>query len=76
MRSADGDALLMEENYFVEKLVPALSGRELSKAEMDAYRAPYLEVAHRKPARVWPQESPSTESLQTTRLESRPRTRS
>lgn len=56
MRSKAGDALLMDGNYFVEKLVPALSGRKLSDREMAAYRAPYLDVAARKPARVWPQE--------------------
>ncbi len=58
MRSPDGEALMMDENYFVEKLVPAFAGRELDGEEMDAYRAPYKKRAHRKPTRVWPQEVP------------------
>ncbi len=58
MRSDAGDALLIEQNYFVEKLLPAFSGRSLGEAEMQAYRAPFVEVASRRPARVWPQEIP------------------
>ena len=53
-----GHELLVEENYFVEKLLPMMSGRTLSEAEMNVYRAPYLDPAHRKPVRVWPQEIP------------------
>jgi haloalkane dehalogenase len=56
MRSDAGDALLINENYFVEKLVPAFSGRALTDREMAAYRAPFLDPSSRKPARVWPQE--------------------
>ena len=58
MRSPAGDDLFMEDNYFVERLIPALSGRELTEEEMEHYREPYLEPAHRKPTRVWPQEVP------------------
>lgn len=53
-----GENLLIRDNYFVEKLIPMMAGRSMSKAEMDAYRAPYLDPAHRKPVRVWPQEIP------------------
>lgn len=56
MRSDKGDELLIDDNYFVERLVPAFSGRELTDEEMDAYREPFLEPEDRKPARVWPQE--------------------
>jgi len=48
----------MEQNYFVERLIPAFAGRKLSTEETAAYRAPYLEPAHRKPTRVFPQEVP------------------
>jgi len=58
MRSKDGDTLLMDENYFVEKLVPAFAGRPLGYEEMYAYRAPFKKVAHRKPVRLFPQEVP------------------
>jgi haloalkane dehalogenase len=53
-----GHELIVEENYFVEKLIPMMSGRDLSEVEMTAYRAPFLEPEHRKPVRVWPQEIP------------------
>lgn len=58
LRGPAGERLMMEDNYFVERLIPAMSGRALSDAEMAAYRAPYLEAEHRKPTRVWPQEVP------------------
>ncbi|MEM6928345.1 MAG: haloalkane dehalogenase [Myxococcota bacterium] len=58
LRSDGADELLIDDNYFVEKLLPAFSGRTLSEAEMTAYRAPFTDVASRRPARVWPQEIP------------------
>jgi haloalkane dehalogenase len=53
-----GYDLIVRENYFVEKLVPMMAGRDLTDVEMDYYRAPYLEEIDRKPVRVWPQEIP------------------
>jgi len=53
-----GYDLIVRDNYFVEKLIPMMAGRDLSEAEMNYYRAPYLEEADRKPVRVWPQELP------------------
>ncbi len=58
LRSEAGDAMLMEQNMFVEQLLPAFSGRQLTAAEMDAYRAPFTQVATRKPIRRWIQELP------------------
>jgi haloalkane dehalogenase len=58
LRGPSGDRLMIKDNYFVEKLIPAMSGRKLTDEEMAAYRAPYPEEAHRKPTRVWPQEVP------------------
>jgi len=54
----DGHKINAEDNYFVEKLLPMMSGRELSKAEMDAYREPYPTVESRKPVAKWPMEIP------------------
>jgi len=56
-----GHELIVGENYFVEKLVPMMSGRALTEEEMDHYRAPYLDPNDRKPVRVWPQEIPFDE---------------
>ena len=53
-----GHELVVEENYFVETLIPMMSGRELSDVEMNTYREPFLDPGHRKPVRVWPQEIP------------------
>ena len=54
----DGHDLIVGDNYFVEKLIPMMAGREMSQTEMDVYRAPYLHESDRKPIRVWPQEIP------------------
>ena len=53
-----GYELIVEDNYFVEKLLPMMSGRKLSEVEMNNYREPYLQESDRKPVRVWPQEIP------------------
>ena len=58
LRSDDGERLMMDENYFVERLIPAFSGRALTDDEMAHYRAPYATRQSRKPTRVWPQEVP------------------
>lgn len=58
----EGYELIVEENYFVEKLLPMMSGRKLSKLEMDRYREPFLQKSERKPVRVWPQEIPINET--------------
>ena len=53
-----GHELLIEQNYFVEKLLPMFSGREFSETEMAKYRAPFQSFDSRKPVRRWPQEIP------------------
>lgn len=53
-----GEKLIVENNYFVEKLLPMMSGRKLTDVEMDYYRSPYITEGSRKPVRVWPQEIP------------------
>jgi haloalkane dehalogenase len=59
MRSPTGEALVLEENYFVETVLPGLGVmRELSEAEMAAYRAPYPTPASRLPTLQWPREIP------------------
>ena len=61
-----GYDLVVRENYFVEKLMPMMAGRELSEQEMDYYRAPYLRESDRKPVQVWPQELPISGSPERT----------
>lgn len=55
----EGKALVIDQNIFVEQLL--LNGaltRQLSDAEKDAYREPFLDPASRKPILVWPNELP------------------
>lgn len=59
LRSAAGERLVLEENFFVEKVLPAGTLRILSEDEMAAYRAPYLEPGEsRRPTLSWPREIP------------------
>jgi len=50
--------LNVKENYFVEKLLPAMSGRPLSEQEMAAYRAPFLHESDRRLIALFPQQIP------------------
>ena len=54
-----GKELLIDQNVFVEQLlVHGALTRELSDAEADAYRRPFLDPASRFPIYVWPNELP------------------
>ena len=44
-----GERMILEENFFLETVLPGGTLRELSEEEMDAYRAPFLEARDRKP---------------------------
>jgi haloalkane dehalogenase len=50
--------LIAKDNAFVERVLPGSIHRELSEAEMDAYRAPYPDEQSRKPLWRWPNEIP------------------
>ena len=50
--------LIVNENFFVEKILPSGVVRELTEEEMNVYREPYLEPATRKPLWRWPNEIP------------------
>lgn len=54
----EGHALIAEDNYFVERLLPMMAGRRLSEDEMAAYRAPFPTVESRRPVARWPREIP------------------
>jgi len=55
---ADGHAIIAEDNYFVERLLPMMSGRRLTEVEMNAYRQPFPTVESRRPIAQWPREIP------------------
>jgi len=53
-----GYDLIINQNYFVEQLIPAFVNRSLGEAEMSVYRAPYPDPQSRYPTWMWPQQLP------------------
>ena len=59
LRTDAGEELVLRDNVFVEKVLPAGTQRALSDDEMAAYRAPYLEPGEsRRPTLTWPRGIP------------------
>ncbi len=50
--------MIVNQNMFVEQVLPGLVAREMSQAEMDHYREPFIEPSSRKPVWRWPNEIP------------------
>jgi haloalkane dehalogenase len=53
-----GEKLILEENAFVELVLPGATVRKLSDEEMDVYRAPFPTPATRRPTWRFPNELP------------------
>lgn len=52
--------MCLEENYFVEQLLPGAILGDLAPADHDEYRRPYLEPGEsRRPTLTWPREIPA-----------------
>ena len=58
LRSAKGEQMVLDENFFVEVALPARVVRKLTDGEMAAYRAPYRSREARRPLLTWPRELP------------------
>ena len=59
MRSEVGEELILQKNLFVEAILPTAIIRDLTAAEMDEYRRPFLEPGEsRRPTLTWPREIP------------------
>jgi haloalkane dehalogenase len=58
LRSDRGERMVLEDNFFVERILPGSVIRKLGEEEMIAYRMPYLEREARLPTLVWPREIP------------------
>lgn len=59
MRSEQGEKLVLEDNFFVERLLPSAVMRELTPEEMEAYRRPFSEPGEsRRPTLTFPRELP------------------
>jgi haloalkane dehalogenase len=50
--------LIVNQNAFIEKVLPNAIVRQLSDVEMEQYRAPFLDPAHRKPLWQFPNHLP------------------
>jgi haloalkane dehalogenase len=50
--------MLVNQNMFVEGILPGAIVRDLTEEEMRVYREPFLDPAHRKPVWRWPNELP------------------
>ena len=59
MRSLQGEPMCLEQNFFIEQVIPMAVMRELGDEEMAAYRKPYLESGEgRRATLTWPREIP------------------
>jgi haloalkane dehalogenase len=59
MRSPAGEAMIIERNLFIERILPGSVIRDLTDAEMDEYRRPYLAGGEaRRPMLTWPRQIP------------------
>ena len=58
-RSDGGEEMILERNLFVERVLPNSIIRELTDAEMNAYRAPFRTAGEdRRPTLTWPSQIP------------------
>jgi haloalkane dehalogenase len=59
MRPPAGEAMVLDRNVFVERILPGSILRTLSDAEMDEYRRPFAEPGEgRQPTLTWPRQIP------------------
>jgi haloalkane dehalogenase len=59
LRSDAGEAMVLQDNFFVEKILPQAILRKLSVEEMAEYRRPFAEPGEgRRPTLTWPREIP------------------
>jgi haloalkane dehalogenase len=59
LRSPEGEELVLKDNVFIEKLLPARIVRSLAEGEMAVYRRPYLQSGEdRRPTLQFPREIP------------------
>ncbi|MCY4213783.1 MAG: haloalkane dehalogenase [Gammaproteobacteria bacterium] len=58
-RSPAGEAMVLESNIFVERVLPGSVLRQLTDEEMAVYRRPFLEAGEsRRPTLTWPRQIP------------------
>jgi haloalkane dehalogenase len=57
-RSEKGEAMILDRNMFVERVLPGSVLRKLTEAEMTEYRRPYPTPRDRWPTLTWPRQIP------------------
>jgi haloalkane dehalogenase len=58
-RSPAGEAMVLEKNTFVERVLPGSILRDLSDEEMNVYRRPFINAGEdRRPTLTWPRQIP------------------
>jgi haloalkane dehalogenase len=57
-RSPEGERMVLEQNLFIEALLPARIQRRLSEEEMNHYRAPFANPGEDRPTLSWPRNIP------------------
>jgi haloalkane dehalogenase len=58
-RSPAGEKMVLEQNAFVEQVLPGAVMRKLGEAEMEVYRRPFARPGEdRRPTLTWPREIP------------------
>ena len=59
LRSEAGEKMVLEENFFIERILPGAVLRTLTDEEMTEYRRPFAEPGEgRRPTLTWPREIP------------------
>ncbi|HVU67269.1 MAG TPA: haloalkane dehalogenase [Ktedonobacteraceae bacterium] len=59
LRSPAGEQLALEQNLFIERILPGGMLRSLSAEEMEHYRRPFAEAGEaRRPTLTWPRQAP------------------
>ena len=58
-RSPEGEKMVLEQNFFVEQVLPSSIQRKLSDEEMNEYRRPFRSPGEdRRPTPTWPRQIP------------------
>jgi len=58
LRSEAGERMILEQNLFVERILPGSVLRGLTEEELEVYRRPFREPQSRWPTLQWPREIP------------------
>lgn len=58
LRSDAGEVMIIDKNIFIERILPGSILRDLTTKEMNEYRRPFLDPAHRYPTLTWPRQIP------------------